>query len=63
MIYNSVISETEASFGSGSDNSYYPFATSNKVSKSQYLCSASELAAAGLSAGDITGLKLRIKYL
>ncbi len=59
-IYNSVISETEASVGNGTDNLNYPFSTSNKVSKSQYLWTASELTASGLTAGDITGLKLNI---
>lgn len=60
MIYNSVISEVEANIGNGTENLNYPFANGNKAAKSQYLWTASELTAAGLTAGDITGLKLDI---
>ncbi len=60
MVYNSVVSETEASVGTGTENLDYPFNSASKVSKSQYLWTATELTSAGLSTGNITGLKLNI---
>ena len=60
MVYNSVISENEASVGTGTESLANPFKTENNTSKSQYLWTASELTSAGLSAGDITSLKLNL---
>lgn len=43
--------------GSGSINSSAPFSTSHPVVRAQYLWKQSELSAAGLTAGNITGLQ------
>jgi hypothetical protein len=60
MVYNFTILETSASIGSGSINSIYPFNSAQKVSKTQYLWTVSELTTAGLIAGDISSLKLNV---
>jgi len=60
MVYNTIISESEASIGTGTESLTNPFKTTNKTSKTQYLWTATELTTAGLSAGDITGLKLNV---
>ena len=56
--YSSTISETEGTVGA--DELSLPFAPETKVGKGQFYYTATELQAAGLSAGDITGLKLNL---
>ncbi len=60
VVYNSVTSETVANIGAGSEALSHPFGTAAAVSKAQYLWTAAELSAAGLTAGDITSLRLNI---
>ena len=49
--------------GVGTANDNYPFGTSNPVSRSQFLWKASEITAAGMSAGNITGLRFYLQTL
>ncbi len=58
--YTSVVSEKTATVGTGVEVLSYPFSTAKKTGRSQYLWTASELTAAGLTAGNITGMKLNI---
>jgi len=60
VVYNNTTSENTATVGSGTESLSHPFQTSGKVSKTQYLWTAAELSAAGLTTGDITGLRLNI---
>ncbi|MBS1657958.1 MAG: T9SS type A sorting domain-containing protein [Bacteroidetes bacterium] len=57
VIYNDTISYASALLGNGAAVSVFPFNTSQPVSRSQYLYKATELLAAGLTAGNITGLQ------
>ena len=56
--YQSVISEQTASVGMGVLDEEYPFRSDLPQVKSQYLWTAAELAGAGLTAGEITSLRL-----
>ncbi len=56
--YSGITSEDSSTVGSGNSPLSDPFNTANSVSRSQYLWKASELTAAGLTAGNITGLRL-----
>ena len=58
--FSNIISEDSVSIGTGITSLNNPFNTSNAKSRSQYLWKASELSAAGLTAGNITGIKLDI---
>lgn len=49
--------------GSGITPSNYPFGAASLVSRSQYLWRASEMTAAGLSSGNITGLQFYLQSL
>jgi hypothetical protein len=49
--------------GAGSNNTNQPFGASNPISRSQYLWRASEVSSAGLTAGNITGLKFYLQSL
>ncbi len=60
VINTATISEISTTIGTGNSNSIYPFNTQIKNSKSQYLFTATELLAAGFTAGNISGLKLNI---
>lgn len=60
VTYNSTTSENTASIGSGSTLLNAPFGTSNRVSKTQYLWTASEMISAGLTPGEITSIRLDI---
>ncbi len=60
VVYNSTTSETTATVGTGTSLLSNPFGTSSKVSKSQYLFTSTELTSAGLTAGDITSIKLDV---
>ena len=57
---SNIISEDSVSLGSGNTSLNNPFNTLNANNRSQYLWKASELSAAGLTAGNITGIKLNI---
>ena len=63
ITYTTVISEDSAKVGAGTSNSTPPFPASHALSKTQYLWKGSELLAAGLPAGNISGLKLNIASL
>lgn len=56
----STISETQATIGTSNQTLSSPFNAQNKTSKSQYLYTASELVAAGLSAGVINSIKFNV---
>ncbi len=60
VTYDSIISETTTAIDTGTLQLSHPFQTANIVSKSQYLWRASELTSAGLSAGDISGIRLDV---
>lgn len=60
VIYNSTTTETTATIGTGTESLNHPFQTAGKISKTQYLWTATELTAASLIAGDISGLSLNI---
>jgi hypothetical protein len=60
VIYDSIISETSATIGLGSTITNKAIATQISNGKSQYLWTAAELIAAGITAGNITSLKLNI---
>jgi hypothetical protein len=49
--------------GTGTNTSNHPFAAANAVSRTQYLWKASEISAAGMTAGNITGLQFYIQSL
>ncbi len=57
---NSIISEDLYDIGSGSLSISHPVATGNNSGKSQYLYTQTELATAGVTAGDIVALALNI---
>lgn len=65
--YNTVHTDTTSlntyTVGSGTTNDTYPFGTSNPVSRTQYLWKANEITAAGLIAGNITGLQFFLQSL
>ncbi len=48
-----------ATIGTGSDSTAHPFQTPSEVSRSQYVWKKSELLAAGLKKGDITGIRFK----
>ena len=59
--YTDVLSETVSTVGNGTFSS--GLGDNQKTIKSQFLYSATELAAAGVTAGDITGLELDVTAL
>lgn len=65
--YNSVHTDTASlgiyQSGNGAVTDNYPFGTANPVSRCQYLWKASEMSAAGMSAGNITGLQFYLQSL
>lgn len=60
ITYTSVISETTGTVGSGASALSNPLGASQSLSKSQYLFTAAELSSAGITAGNITGMRLDI---
>ncbi|MBK6330424.1 MAG: T9SS type A sorting domain-containing protein [Bacteroidetes bacterium] len=60
VVYTNTISETTATVGSGSSTSNAPLHTQLTTSKSQYVWTAAELSAAGLTAGNISSLRLNV---
>ena len=63
VIYDVIISEDSAVIGNGTQILDIPFSTSNHKGKTQFLLTATELSNAGLSVGDITGLRLDMEEL
>ena len=63
VTYTNVISEEVFNVGNGSGETELPFQTSYERGRTQFLWTADELSAAGLTEGDITGLKLDISDL
>ncbi|HEY0029777.1 MAG TPA: LamG domain-containing protein, partial [Bacteroidia bacterium] len=65
--YNTVHTDTSSLssyiVGAGTTNSTAPFGSSAPVSRTQYLWKASEISGAGMSAGNITGLKFYLQTL
>lgn len=65
--YNAVHTDTTSlntyGVGAGTSNDAYPFGTTAPVSRTQYLWKASEISAAGMSAGNITGLQFYLQTL
>lgn len=57
---NNTISETLHTIGTGNISLSHVFATANKSGKSQYLYTASELSAAGITAGQIDKISINI---
>jgi hypothetical protein len=62
-INTNTVSLTTAQVGNNNVLSNHPLGASQPVSRSLYLWRASELSAAGLSAGNITGLQLNLNSL
>ncbi len=63
VTYTSVVSQDSAIVGSGNSTLAHPFNASATLSRSQYLWTAAELLSSGLTAGNITGLKLNLSGL
>ena len=62
-VNTNTISLTTNTIGIGNMQTTLPFGVSNPVSRSQYLWKASEMTAAGILAGNITGLQLFLQSL
>jgi len=60
IIYNDTVSYFAATAGAGASSATYPFKTSAPVSRTQYLWTASELSALGLTAGNISGIQFNV---
>jgi hypothetical protein len=58
IIYNNVITELEYTIGSGTTGSEFPFGGGQKIARTQFLYSATDLTAQGMQTGFITGMKL-----
>ncbi|MEO5569672.1 MAG: peptide-N-glycosidase F-related protein [Bacteroidia bacterium] len=63
VTYTSIISEDSAIVGTGTTSVINPLATSGALSRTQYLWTVAELSAAGLTAGNITGLRMDVLSL
>lgn len=61
--YTSTLAETTAVLGSGNLGLAAPFTTSIPRTKTQYLWTAAELNSAGLTAGNLTGLRMDVSSL
>jgi hypothetical protein len=62
-VHTSTTSLNTYSVGAGSTNDNFPFGAAAPVSRSQFLWKASEISAAGMSAGNITGLQFYLQTL
>lgn len=60
IVHDDTLSYNQTQIGSGSNISFYPLDAFNPVSRTFYLWTASELSAAGLTAGDITGMQWHV---
>lgn len=63
IVYDDTISYTEAITAATTDFAFYPLYTAYPVSRTQIVWRASELTAAGLTAGNITGMDFDIYSL
>ena len=63
VVYNVIISEDSALIGNGTQTLDIPFSTNYKKGKTQILLTVSELSAAGLSVGNISGIRLDISEI
>ncbi|CAN5361651.1 hypothetical protein BH09BAC5_BH09BAC5_12620 [soil metagenome] len=63
IVHSATTSLSTDTIGSGSTTATYPFGASNPVSRSQFLWKATEMTAAGMVAGDITGLQFYLQSL
>lgn len=63
VTYDNVISENAYPIGNGMSGLGHPFSTSSTASRAQYLWTAAELSAAGISAGDITSLRMDLNTI
>jgi hypothetical protein len=63
IVHDNTTSLNTYAIGNGTCTTGFPFGASQPVSRSQFLWKASELTAAGLSAGDITGLQFNLQTL
>lgn len=63
MVYDSTISETIGTIGMGNQALNHTFQGNLKSNRVQYLWQASELSAAGLSAGDIQNIRFNLSNL
>lgn len=63
VTYNSVISETTATVGAGTNTLTNPLGASAPISRTQFLFTAAELSAAGFVADSITGMRLDLTSL
>ena len=61
--YTTIVSEDSAAIGTGNTSLSHPLNTADILSRTQYIWTAAELTNAGLTAGNITGLKLNIAGL
>ncbi len=61
--YSAVLAETTATVGAGAMSLNAPFTASIPEVKTQYLWTANELTAAGLSAGNLTSLRMDVNSL
>ncbi len=65
--YNAVHTDTSSlntyGLGAGITNDAFPFGASSPVSRTQYLWKASEISAAGMGGGNITGLQFYLQTL
>ncbi len=64
VTYSGVVSEnTYGVLGTSPAGQNYPFGTANRVGKSQFLWTATELSGQGLTAGQITSMRLNLASL
>ncbi len=63
IVHTSTTSLSADTIGSGAVTANYPFGAAQPVSRTQFLWKASELTAAGVTAGDITGLQFFLNSL
>ena len=61
--HTDTVSLTASTIGTGVTHSSLPFGASNQTSRSQYLWKASEMTSAGLTPGNITGLRFYLQTL
>lgn len=63
VTYNSIISETTATIGTGNVSVTHPLGASAPLRRTQFLFTASELSAAGFTTDSITGIRLDVSAL
>lgn len=63
VVHTNTNSLSTDTIGNGTANVNYPFGASQPVSRAQFLWTASEMTAAGMTAGNITGLQFYLQSL